>query len=258
MESTESANKELLFAQSSTFHRTSRLDKLPPDVVLVSTDNVLFSVHAHRLLRLSNNHFAGLLWKSFSEASVCSAFLAVDDNASVLTVVLHIIYEMYSDLNSFGFDELAAAIASLRRYGVQLEQLIAPRTPLMERLLGFAPVRGIELFAIAAQNDLESLAIPVSSHLLSYPIAEFPDHLASRMTSRYLKRLYDLKVNRMAALRDLLLMPPEGHPPSAECGFEERIRLVRAWALAAARFAWDAAAGTSQNIKCATRLTYTL
>jgi hypothetical protein len=235
--------KEVLFTQSSTFNPSLRLDQLPPDTILLTVDNVLFLVHASRLLRLSANHFASLLWFPLKGTEDCLPFIIVDENSAILTIVLQIFYEMYNELSSHTLDAFALAFRSLRKYGVHLQEIIAPHMPLMEHLLSYAPVRAIELYALAAENELESLAVIVSSYLLSYSIADLPDELAVSIGARYLKRLYCLQQNRMISLRGLLLSSPELHSPSPACGMMEQRKLSRAWAFAAAQLAWDAGPG---------------
>ena len=229
--------------QSPTFSPRLQVDEALPDTLLLSSDSVSFSVHAHRLLRASANQFAGLLWKDAKVFQERPPFIAADENAIILTIVLDVFYEFYAELKLFAFDTLVAAITSLRKYGVCLQQVIAPHTPFMERLLDFAPIRGIELYAVAAENNLEALAVAASSYVLNFSLTELSDELAVRMGSGYLIRLYDLQVRRRSSLRSLLLSVFGVHPPCTGCSMLEQKRLSRAWALAAAQLAWDAGPG---------------
>lgn len=46
---------------STAFNFTANLDEQPPDTIIISSDGTIFAVHSHRLLSVSNNHFAHLL-----------------------------------------------------------------------------------------------------------------------------------------------------------------------------------------------------
>lgn len=101
------------------------------------------------------------------------------------------------------------------------------------------------MYALAASHDLEQLAIPISSHLLGFHLPDLSDTIAAKMSSIYLKRLFALHLNRLDALKDLLLRPPPPHAltPTSECDATEQKKLTRAWALATAHLAWDARPG---------------
>ena len=102
--------------------------------------------------------------------------------------------------------------------------------------------------ALAAAHDLYELAVPVSSHLLSFALHSLTDELALRIGPVYMKRLFFLHLGRLDALKRLLLPPPHPHPPTAGCDFAEQKRLTRAWALASAYLAWDARPGTRRGL----------
>ena len=119
--------------------------------------------------------------------------------------------------------------------------------PLSTLFLGTAPQVPIEFYALAGAYDLNHLAIPISSFLLSYSLASLTDELAVKMGPLYLKRLFFLHLGRVEALKRLLLPPPQAHGPSANCDFTEQKKLTRAWALASAYLAWDVRPGESLN-----------
>ena len=83
-------------------------------------------------------------------------------------------------------------------------------------------------YALAASHDLYSLAVPISSHLLSYPLHMLTDELAEKIGPVYLKRLFFLHLGRLDALRRLLLPPPHPHfPPHPYPRHPRRLRPLR-------------------------------
>ncbi|KAJ3546166.1 hypothetical protein NMY22_g2162 [Coprinellus aureogranulatus] len=79
-----------------------------------------------------------------------------------------------------------------------------------------------------------------SSHLLGFPLFSLTDEMAERIGPVYLKRLFFLHFGRSDALKRVLLPPPQPHPPTHNCDFNEQKKLTRAWALASAYLAWEA------------------
>ena len=94
-----------------------------------------------------------------------------------------------------------------------------------------------------AAYNLNDLAVAVSSHLLSYPLASLSDELAARIGPIYLKRLCFPQLGRIERLQTLLRAPPNFHPEMNHCDFAAQKRLARAWELASAWLAWDARPG---------------
>jgi len=130
-------------------------------------------------------------------------------------------------------------VESLEEYGLSVRTYLAPASPLSTLFLGTAPQAPIEFYALAGAYDLNHLAIPISSFLLSYSLASLTDDLVVKMGPLYLKRLCFLHLGRIEALKRLLLPPPQPHVPTASCDFTEQKKLTRAWALASAYLAWD-------------------
>jgi hypothetical protein len=46
----------------------------------------------------------------------------------------------------------------------------------------------LQLYALAAHYDIFDLAVPTSSHLLSFPLSRLSDEMVERMGAIYLKR----------------------------------------------------------------------
>ena len=234
------------FTQSLAFPADARLNEFPPNVLLVSSDNVVFHVHHHQLLRLSGNDFAGLVWDSPELRTGRPLVVYADQDAAVLDFVLHVFYDIVSRVGPISFDALASAFCALVSYGVCMQEAAALGTPLAEALMRFGPLRAIEVYALAAEHDLEHIAVPVSAYLIAYPLLQLPEELAFRISPRYLMRLHNLQQDRMTALRGLLLTLPEFHPPTFSCSLAKQKHFVcRPWGVALADLAWDAKPGMS-------------
>jgi len=107
-------------------------------------------------------------------------------------------------------------------------------------ILSRAPIAPMDMYVLAANHNMEELAVSISSHLLSFDLSGLTDNLAERMGAVYLRRLIFLHLGRADALKRLLLPLPDFHGPTPTCGLEERGKLMRAWSLATASLAWDA------------------
>ncbi|KAI6140945.1 hypothetical protein EDD17DRAFT_1712878 [Pisolithus thermaeus] len=226
---------------STTFFPSAQLHALPPDLVLLSSDSVYFYVHQHVLLAASDNSFNSLLPLSpRTESGLVEFAVPIPEPSAELNIVLHAIYNMSCAHYSPSFESLVSALAVMNVYGISVKKHITRFTPLYNLLLFHAPLYPLELYALAASYDLYDLAVPASSHLLSFPLASLTDEMVDRIGPRYLKRLFFLHFGRSDALRRLLLPPPHPHPPTGTCNFTEQKKLTRAWALASAYFAWDA------------------
>ncbi|KAI0774098.1 hypothetical protein C8Q74DRAFT_1316997 [Fomes fomentarius] len=221
---------------STTFHPGASLLPSPPDLIFLSSDCVFFYVHSTQVLAMSANH-----WNDLTKAlEDLGPVVALPETANVLNVVLHIVYELSCAHYHPAIDTLIYAVDAMATYGLPPKQYIAPSTPLYSLILNQAPMQPIIAYALAAAHDLYDLAVPVSSHLLSYTLHTLTDEIAMRIGPVYMKRLFFLHLGRLDALKRLLLPPPHPHPPTPNCDFIEQKKLTRAWALASAYLAWDA------------------
>ncbi|KZT72512.1 hypothetical protein DAEQUDRAFT_588028 [Daedalea quercina L-15889] len=236
---------------STTFFPAANLNPLPPDLILLSSDAIFFYVHSHQVLSASENGFRGLLpmkpssglhpaLKALGLSEDLGPVIPLPEPATVLNVVLHIIYDISCAHYSPSLDTLSAAVDSLAEYGVSVASHCAPSTPLYALILAHAPIAPISVYSLAAHYDLYELAVPASAHLLGFQLSNLTDENAARMGPMYLKRLFFLHLGRIDALKRLLLPPPRLHAPTADCDFTEQKKLTRAWALASAYLAWDA------------------
>lgn len=226
---------------STTFYPGAQHHSLPPDVTLLTQDNVFFYVHSSILLGASSNQFRNLLPAVVKDTG---SVIHAPDSSPVLNIILHTLYDMSCTHYSPSFDILAAAVHLFPAYGLDLKTYVTPQTHLFTHLLSQAPIYPIELYALASCYDLHDLAVSSSSHLLSYQLSSLTEDLVDRIGPRYLKRLFFLHMGRVDALKRILLPPPPPHPPTQRCGFDEQKKLTRAWALASAYLAWDARPGT--------------
>ncbi|KAG2369861.1 hypothetical protein BDR07DRAFT_1476421 [Suillus spraguei] len=242
------AEEDTLVSVSTTFFPGAHIYSYPPDLVLLSSDSIFFYVHARALLGVSENNFGGLLPLSpKTTVSQLGPVLMVSESSTILNIVLHAVYDMTCSHYSPSFESLAIALSALTDYGVSLKRHVGPSTALHSLLLSHAPLYPLELYALAASHDLYDLAVPTSSHLLSFSLASLTDEMADRIGAVYLKRLFFLHFGRADALKRLLLPPPHPHAPTNDCDFTEQKRLTRAWALASAYLAWDARPDLSTN-----------
>ncbi|KAF8842293.1 hypothetical protein BDN67DRAFT_926703 [Paxillus ammoniavirescens] len=226
---------------STTFFPGAQNHSHPPDLVLLSSDSVFFYVHTHVLLSASGNNFNSLLPPSpKAKSSPMGPVVCVPESSAILNILLHTVYDMSCSHYSPSFESLAATLSAMGTYAISLRTYVARATPLHTLLLSYAPLYPLELYALAASYDLYDLAVPTSSHLLSFSLASLTDEMAERIGPRYLKRLFFLHFGRADALKRLLLPPPHPHPPTPICDFLEQKKLTRAWALASAYLAWDA------------------
>ncbi|CAL1714057.1 unnamed protein product [Somion occarium] len=232
------SNRQIVISVSTTFSTLAFPEDEAPDVIFTSSDHVYFHVHAARLLMASRNSFNHLLpiphLRSETQA------LAVAEDAAVINVVFHAIYKISLRQYSPPLDTLLAAVGALKKYGVPLDQYLFRTTPLFEEVVIKTPYLPIEVYMVAAENDLFDLAAEASLFLLSYPLSILTNKMCVRMGPLYLRRLFTLHTERKHVLQQLLINPPSEHPPTLSCGWVEHKRLMNAWSLACASLVFDA------------------
>lgn len=228
---------------STMFFPAAGIDPQPSDLILVSSDNVYFHIHSHRLQAASHHDFAGLAMESQSSHTTegdAASLKPVPENAGVLNVILHIVYNISCAQYAPSLDTLSTALSVLPTYGISAVQDGVTSPIVTELLLAHAPFHPIESYALAAQYGLEDAAVSVSSHLLSFNLPSLTDELATQIGPLYLKRLFFLHYDRMAELKRILLHPPQPHRPVPACWENGHKNLTRLWALASAHIGWDA------------------
>ena len=225
---------------SLAFSPSLRVDGLLPDSIIVSSNHVYFYIHRYRILDVSSNGFLGHFTNEdlFPIPSLLTIHLPEDGD--VVNVILHIMYGLPCTHFHPSLETVEQSLTALIKYGVLIDAHATLNQPLYQLILSHAPHRPIETYALAAQHDLEDLAVAASGHLLSYDTSRLTDTLAAQIGPVYLKRLFLLHQSRLAALRNIVLQPPAAHPATPGCADGEQGQLVRAWALAAAGMVWDA------------------
>ncbi|KAL4244689.1 hypothetical protein ABKN59_010251 [Abortiporus biennis] len=246
---TEDEGSEMVISVSTAFHAEHNVDGVLPDAILCSSDSVFFYVHSHWLLHLSQKWFGSCLATDNHRgvASMARPF-PVSESADILNIILHTVYDLDFKRYTPPLHVVLAAVDSSEKYGIPLDQAITPSKPLFEYIMSQAPRQPMDVYICAASHGLHSLAVSVSSYLLSHEISSITDDQANRMGVVYFKKLVLLHNHRVNALKKLLLDPPGEHPSTLDCGFVEQQQLTRAWALATAYLAWEIRPDQSANL----------
>ncbi|KZV97300.1 hypothetical protein EXIGLDRAFT_731284 [Exidia glandulosa HHB12029] len=220
------------------------------DLILVSSDHVLFYAHSKILTGVSKNSFAGLLPPAVRSGSFDMDLelpaVRVQQSARVLNVVMHALYGFNPAPYAPDLDTLSDAMDALcKTYAIHQSVVLAPSLPLFTILAAHAPLQPFAVYALAAKHDMEPLAIAASQFLLSYPLSTITDDDARRLGAVYLRRLFFLHLGRIDALKRLLGPLPEMHTPTADCDAKVQEKLRRAWTLAAAFLIYENRADTT-------------
>ncbi|KAF7983306.1 hypothetical protein HWV62_22982 [Athelia sp. TMB] len=238
--SSHSSNSGSPFTDYRTFGPNS-------DMIVLTSDYVSFHLHFDILLAATSNHFNYMLigFESENRADFDqSPIFAVSETSTVFTMVVCAIYHLPFAEYGPTFNTLSQAVDAMKIYGVAVNDVIAPSTPLYNTLLTHARRHALELYALAAHHDIYDLAVAASTHLLNYQLSLLSDEMATRIGAIYLKRLFFMHLGRAEALRRLLLPPPYPHEPTEACDRATQTSVTRAWALAASSLAWDPRGGT--------------
>ncbi|KAH8105140.1 hypothetical protein BXZ70DRAFT_998337 [Cristinia sonorae] len=224
---------------SNTFNPELVMGGQFPNVVLLSTDGVLFYTHTSALLAGSGNGFNGLLSPDVLEnikqtqGSGPPWLIMVAEDSVLLNVVIHNVYKMRCDQFNPPLETLLDAVGALRTYGTPVHHF------LYRHIVSETPRRPMDVFLVAAENNLDTLAVVSSAHLLSLYLPSITDEMAGRMGSRYFKRLVMLHINREQSLKMLIQDSPAQHPETTACGFIQWRKFTRAWAFTAANMLGD-------------------
>lgn len=169
------------------------------------------------------------------------------DSSITLSIIFHALYNLSCSALSPTLPALSRAISRMPEYSLTPARVIESDTALYADLMTqYAPIKALELYALAGKHAIEPLAVDVSSHLLGLNLSEITDELATTMGSVYLKRLFFMHKGRVERLKSLLAKPPSLHvDKAADCDFEKQSALRRKWALLVTSLAWDARPGGS-------------
>lgn len=159
--------------------------------------------------------------------------IPIPEPAAILNIILHTIYNLSCAQFNHSSEDLIEAVDKMPSFGIAPKALITPDSPLHTLLLSLAPLRPMDIFALAGKHDLADLAKPCSAHLLGYPLGTLPDEISERIGPVYLKRLFILHMTRMDELKKILQRTPGLHPWTPECGFDGQRQLSTAWSMVA-------------------------
>lgn len=207
-----------------------------PDVILKSSDGVLFFVHSERLLSASFNAFAGHL----NLLSTDVGCIDIPETSEILNIILHIVYDISCVGLSPRLTALLTAVDTIVKYGLPTHIFIGQNKSIFSVLYAHTPLHPIDIYALAAHHGIEPLAKLASGHLLSFVMHTLSSSLVERMGSRYMKRLYFLQLNRLAQLRGIVFIPPDHR--CCECRSDT---MRSAWAWSAVSLVNDAKPGPS-------------
>lgn len=249
---------------SSTFHVGASLDERPVDLSILSSDHVLFNVHSHRILSASTNHFANLIIPTAqssggvpvpSKLAGASPILAANTPSDALNVVLHCIYRLSPVAYLPSLQCIISVLPQLTHYGLTpLSQYVSHGTPLLKMFLLHAQLHPIPIYALAASQGLEDLAVAASSYTLSLNLAHsVSSHYATLMSSKYLFKLYKLHGTRIQALKTIL-DGTELHPHAGNCSPANMRQAKLVFALACHRLYRESSPGQSCPLLCFPRL----
>ena len=147
-----------MYSISTAFHAGFTLDNQQPDIVLVSSDRVLFYAHLFHLSYTSQNGFNGLLRTEGTGGEMGSipAIVSVPEDSTLFNVVIHAIYNMSCSQYNPSLDTLLAAIPILQNYGIPLQRFVVSSTPLFDQILVQIPRKPMEVFLVADQNPAQA------------------------------------------------------------------------------------------------------
>ncbi|TEB25358.1 hypothetical protein FA13DRAFT_1668709 [Coprinellus micaceus] len=230
----------------STYFHPSRFPQ--SDLILLSSDGIRFYVQKSDIDAASTATVPAFLF--FAGHGADDDVVQLPVGGQILTIILSAIYRVPRQLHSPTCDELIEAVDKMPEYALVPKELIAADNPLLHLLLAHAPLRPLDIYALAGHHGIEQLAKPTSSHLLSVSLHHITDALAARIGTTYLRRLFLLHKTRVDTLKQILSQTPRFHPQTKLCDFEAQKKLTRTWALGTTRLAWKLRADTStQDIK---------
>ena len=169
---------------------------LESDLCFSSSDSVLFYAHSQVILAASENAFSSFLSGFFSKENRRDIVFNIPEESAVLNVILHALYNISCAQHSPSLQTLVKAVDRMQYYDIMPKKHLGLGTPLYMLLLSHAPLYPMDVYSLAANFDLEDLAVNLASHLLSYSLSLMSDEVALRMGPIYLKRLAGLQLGR--------------------------------------------------------------
>ncbi|KAL0062784.1 hypothetical protein AAF712_010322 [Marasmius tenuissimus] len=203
--------------------------------LLLSSDSVIFYVDEATLLRVSSNSFKGLLPLTTQDKSQRVLFMR-DVSSSELDIMLQAAYNVPSTTAPAVVDiqVLLNAVDRFLEYGISATETITSTSHFYQHLLACAPLHPLEVYALAAQHDMKSLATIASTHTLVVELSQISEELSKRMGSIYLLRLFQLHTARTETLKKLMAADLGYHSTTNDCNIRNQQQLKNGWNLAVA------------------------
>ncbi|KAI0094039.1 hypothetical protein BDY19DRAFT_294417 [Irpex rosettiformis] len=232
---------------SNTFGLSFKADNVPPNIIILSLDSTFFLAHCHKLLTSSNNNFGCLISPTYgavcNNVDVDALELCLPESASVLNLLLCTVYGFTCEQYLPPFESLLDALEALKKYGFSLPRYLLPGLPLYNAFLDHVPLHPLETYAIAAENDLEDLAVVSSSYTLDSTVHSIPDGPIPRIGFIYFQRLYKLHDTRMKTLRGLFNVELLPHTAKPYCSPWNRHVTSKAFLFAGMQIYYNATPG---------------
>ncbi|KAJ3555400.1 hypothetical protein NP233_g12218 [Leucocoprinus birnbaumii] len=227
---------------SSAFN-PGALDEIS-DTVLISSDSVLFYVHSSNISRTQPNAFRRLVGVPLTDAACRDRIIKIDEGSDVVAVMLHALYDR-SCYPTPSFESIVAAVDKMRMYEISPTVQLTSTSHLYKLILSFAPVKPLEVFALAGFHRLDGMAVEASTHLISYPLSAITDAMAARIGTTYLLRLFQWRLHRTSEMKRIFLTPLFPHPPTRGCSFEGQRITSQLWAEVSANFGYEDHTGST-------------
>ena len=171
-------------------------------LALISCNLMIFAAAGDRRLTSAMHRHTSKIIKRYTVKLEEFIWVVLTTRSRHCDCILHSIYEMSCAHYYPSLADLSAAVNACKVYGLSLKKYVAPGAPLYQSLLAYAPTNPLDIYALAASNDLLDLAITTSSHLLSFQLPTLTDEMAMKIGPVYLKKLFFLHLGRIDAVRN--------------------------------------------------------
>ena len=235
-----------MLSLSTAFNDGRFVGLMPPDIVLVSSDETLFYVHgtilsASSFCRAVANLHSGLPPNCAMSLTLYPCPLPHHSNkiwvkmndiiADELNIILHALYDISCANFHPTFDIIDRAVDKMSSiFDLVVNIVVRPGKELYIYLSTITPLQPLRVYALAAHHKIHGLAVNASAHLLSYPLEAIPDEESERIGGIYLRKLCLLQNGRKERLIELLISPPRPHPSVPGCGLLEQKVVKALWA----------------------------
>jgi len=220
----------------------------PPDSCLLSSDGVFFYIHLSTIHRRFPAAFESHLDLALTTSDNTVNTVVLDCSSTTLNIILHALYDISLDNYEPNADAIISSIDLMASYGLQPEKIVLEGCALYDYILGFTPLRPLDVYATAGHHNIHPLAVHASSYLLGIDVHLITEELCIRMGPVYLTRLARLHVQRFNALKDALLLPPAMHGATPDCTLQQQQDATRVWAYLCSDPIWDVKPGQSSSM----------